>query len=132
LKKDRVPGIFSVLDCDNGGMMTTIDDWKKMAEDGLKVLKETAQDIAFNVEKQAKLGKKKYLDIAKVQRSIDKLFIEIGEYTYDELTAGRNLSKDDPFIKEKTIAITHMRSEIDGIEEEIHEIQKARPPKEEL
>jgi len=112
--------------------MTTIDDWKKMAEDGLKVLKETAQDIAFNVEKQAKLGKKKYLDIAKIQRSIDKLFIEIGEYTYDEITAGRNLSKDDPLIKEKTIAITHMRSEIDGIEEEIHEIQKARPPKEEL
>jgi hypothetical protein len=112
--------------------MATIDDWKKMAEDGLKVLKETAQDIAFNVEKQAKLGKKKYLDIARIQRSMDKLFIEIGEYTYDELTAGRNLCTDDPFIKEKTVAITHMRSEIDEIEEEIHEIQKARPPKEEL
>ncbi|MBP8745644.1 MAG: hypothetical protein KBH86_11020, partial [Syntrophorhabdus sp.] len=66
--------------------MTTLDDWKKMAEDGLKALKETAQDLAFNVEKQAKLGKKKYLDIAKIQRAIDKLLIEIGEYTYDEVT----------------------------------------------
>ncbi len=112
--------------------MATIDDWKKMAEDGLKVLKETAQDIAFNVEKQAKLGKKKYLDIAKIQRNIDKLLIEIGEYTYDELTAGRNISKDDSFIKEKTILIAHMRSEIDEIEEEIHEIQKAHPPKQEM
>jgi prefoldin subunit 5 len=112
--------------------MATIDDWKKMAEDGLKVLKETAQDIAFNVEKQAKLGKKKYLDIAKIQRNIDKLLIEIGEYIYDEVTAGRNISKDDSFIKEKTILIAHMRSEIDEIEEEIHEIQKARPPKQEM
>jgi len=110
-------------------VMTTLDDWKKMAEDGLKALKETAQDLAFNVEKQAKLGKKKYLDIAKIQRAIDKLLIEIGEYTYDEVTSGRNLSKDDPFIKEKTSSITHMRSEIDLIEEEIHEIQLARPPK---
>lgn len=109
--------------------MATIDDWKKMAEDGLKVLKETAQDIAFNVEKQAKLGKKKYLDIAKIQRSIDKVLIEIGEYTYDEITAGRSIGKDDPFIKERTGSITHMRSEIDEIEEEIHEIETARPPK---
>jgi predicted nucleic acid-binding Zn-ribbon protein len=111
--------------------MTTIDDWKKMAEDGLKALKETAQDLAFNVEKQAKLGKKKYLDIAKIQRAIDKLLIEIGEYAYDEMTAGRDLNKDDPFIKEKTNAITHMRSEIDEIEEEIHEIEKGRPTKQE-
>jgi hypothetical protein len=111
--------------------MATIDDWKKMAEDGLKVLKETAQDIAFTVEKQAKLGKRKYLDIAKIQRTIDKFLIEIGEYAYDEVTAGRNISKDDPLIKEKTSAITHMRLEIDEIEEEIHEIQKAHPPKQE-
>jgi predicted nucleic acid-binding Zn-ribbon protein len=111
--------------------MTTIDDWKKMAEDGLKALKETAQDIAFNVEKQAKLGKKKYLDIAKIQRTIDKLLIEIGEYAYDEVTAGRNLSKDDQFIKDKTGLITHMRSEIEEIEEEIHEIQQTRPTKQE-
>jgi len=112
--------------------MTTIDDWKKMAEDGFKALKETAQDIAFNVEKQAKLGKKKYLDIAKIQRTIDKLLIEIGEYAYDEVTAERNLSKDDPFIKEKVSTIARMRSEIDAFEEEIHEIKFARPPKQEL
>lgn len=111
--------------------MATIDDWKKMAEDGLKVLKETAQDIAFSVEKQAKLSKKKYLDIAKIQRTIDKLLVEIGEYTFDEVTADRNLSKDDPFIKEKVASIAHMRSEIDEIQEEIHEIEQARPPKQE-
>jgi len=111
--------------------MATIDDWKKMAEDGLKVLKETAQDIAFSVEKQAKLSKKKYLDIAKIQRTIDKLLVEIGEYTFDEVTADRNLSKDDPFLKEKVASIAHMRSEIDEIQEEIHEIEQARPPKQE-
>lgn len=109
--------------------MTTIDDWKKMAEDGLKVLKETAQDIAFNVEKQAKLGKRKYLDITKIQRNIDKILIEIGEYTFDEVTAGRDVNRSDPFIVEKANAITHMRLEIDGIQEEIHEIRKTHPPK---
>lgn len=111
--------------------MTTIDDWKKIAEDGLKALKETAQDIAFTVEKQAKLGKKKYLDIAKIQRTIDKLLIELGEYTYDEVTAGRSIGKDDPFVKEKTSAITHMRLQIDELQEEINELEKARPPKQE-
>jgi hypothetical protein len=115
-----------------GGRMANIDEWKKMAEDGLKVLKETAQDIAFNVEKQAKLGKKKYLDIAKIQRSIDKLLIEIGEYTFDEITAGRNIGKDDPLLKDKTTAIIRMRLEVDAIEEEINEILHARPPKHEV
>ncbi len=47
------------------------------------------------------------------------------------MTAERNLSKDDPFIKEKVSSIARMRSEIDAIEEEIHEIQLARPPKQE-
>ncbi|NLW34299.1 hypothetical protein [Syntrophorhabdus aromaticivorans] len=107
--------------------MTAIDDWKKIAEDGLKALKETAQDIAFSVEKQAKAGKKKYLDIAKIQRNIDRLLIEIGEYTFDEVTAGRNIDKDDPYLKERTSAITRMRCEIDEIEEEISTLRHTRP-----
>ena len=79
-----------------------------MAEDGLKTLKETAQDIAFNVEKQAKLGKRKVSRYCKkFYTTIDKILIEIGEYTYDEVTARRNLSKDDPFIKEKSLTSNH-------------------------
>lgn len=108
--------------------MTTIDDWKKMAEDGLKALKETAQDIALSVEKQAKVGKKKYLDIAKIQRSIDKLLIDIGEYTFDEVTAGRDVSKEDPFLKERTSSILRMRREIDQIEEEIDRLKRSKSP----
>ncbi len=34
--------------------MTLMDDFRKKTEDGLKTLKETAEGIAFNVEKQAK------------------------------------------------------------------------------
>jgi hypothetical protein len=112
--------------------MTTIDDLKKKAEEGLKVLRETAQDIAFSVEKQAKIGKRRYLDIAKIQRSIDKLLIEIGEYAYDEVTSGRDLSKKDPILAEKTGAITRMRLEIDAIEDEINSIRDTKLPKDQI
>ena len=108
--------------------MIIMDDWKKMAEDGLKAIKETAQDIAFSVEKQAKVGKKRYLDIAKIQRSIDKLLIDIGEYTFDEVTAGRDVSRDDPFLKERTSSILRMRQEIDEIEEEISRLKRSKSP----
>jgi hypothetical protein len=53
--------------------MAIIDDLKQKTEAGLKTLKETAQDIAFNVEKHAIIGKKKYLDITKLQRNIQKM-----------------------------------------------------------
>jgi hypothetical protein len=112
--------------------MALIDDLKKKTEEGLKTLKETAQDFAFNVEKQATIGKKKYVDISKLQRSIQSLFAEIGEYVYDEMTSGRHLKKDDPYVTERISRISDMRSEINAIEDEISEIQHKQPPKREL
>lgn len=109
--------------------MTLMDDLKKKTEEGLKTLKETAQDIAFNVEKQAKIGKKKYLDITKLQRTIQKLYGEIGEYVYDQFTSGRIPSMESPFLKERVSAITKLSMEIKEIEEEIEEIKKTVPSK---
>ncbi|MCX7965140.1 MAG: hypothetical protein N2596_00745 [Syntrophorhabdaceae bacterium] len=109
--------------------MTLMDELKKKTEEGLKTLKETAQDIAFNVEKQAKIGKKKYLDIAKLQRTIKKLYEEIGEYVYDQFTSGRTPTMDSPFLKERISTITKLSIEIREIEEEIEEIKKTTPPK---
>jgi hypothetical protein len=109
--------------------MTTIDDLKKKAEEGLKTLKETAQDIAFNVEKQAKIGKKKYVDITKIQRNIQKLYTEIGEYVYEEFSSGETPKIEDPSFKEKVSSISRMKLEIFDIEEEIGKIQKTQPPK---
>lgn len=108
--------------------MTLMDDIKKKTEEGLKTLKETAQDIAFNVEKQAKIGKKRYLDITKLQRTIQKLYAEIGEYVYDQFTSGRIPSMESPFLKERVNAITKLSIEIKEIEEEIEEIKKTVPP----
>ena len=108
--------------------MTLIDELKKKTEEGLKTLKETAQDLAFNVEKQAKISKKKYIDITKFQRDIQKLYMEMGQYAYEELSAGKTLTKDDPQLKEKIVSITNMNLEIRDIEDEIEEIQKAQPP----
>ncbi len=111
--------------------MAIIDDLKKKTEEGLKTLKETAQDIAFNVEKQAKISKMKYVDITKIQRNIQKTYAEIGEYVYDRFSSGKNVTKDDPLLKEKMAAISRMNLEIDDLEEEIGEIQRTQPPKHE-
>ncbi|HOV89209.1 MAG TPA: hypothetical protein PKW07_00665 [Syntrophorhabdaceae bacterium] len=109
--------------------MALMDDIKRKTEEGLKTLKETAQDIAFNVEKQAKIGKKKYLDITKLQKNIQKLYAEIGEYVYDQFTSGRTPTMESPFLKERISAITRLNMEIKDIEEEIEEIKKTAPPK---
>jgi hypothetical protein len=111
--------------------MAIIDDLKKKTEEGLKTLKETAQDIAFNVEKQAKISKMKYVDITKLQRSIQKTYAEIGEYVYDRFSSGKSVTKDDSLLTEKMAAISRMNLEIDDLEEEINEIQKTQPPKHE-
>ena len=113
-------------------MTSLIDDLKKKTEVGLKTLKETAQDFAFNVEKQATIGKKRYVDISKLQRGVQSLFAEIGEYVYDEMTSGRTPKKDDPYVTERIDRITAMKSEINAIEDEIAEIQHKHPPKREL
>ena len=109
--------------------MAIIDDLKQKTEAGLKTLKETAQDIAFNVEKHAIIGKKKYLDIARLQRNIQKANGEIGEYIYDQFTSEKTIGKDDPFIKDRMNTITKVRLSIKDIEEEIKTIQKTQPAK---
>jgi hypothetical protein len=111
--------------------MALIDDIKKKTEEGFKTLRETAQDFAFNVEKQAKIGKMKYVDITKLQKSMQTLFTEIGEYVYDETTSGRSIKANDPYVTERTDTITRMKGEITELEEEITEIQQTHPPKRE-
>lgn len=109
--------------------MAIIDELKKKTEEGLKSLKETAQDLAFNVEKQAKIGKKKYVDISKIQRNIHNTYAEIGEHVYDQFTSGKTPSIENPILKEKISSITRMKLEVRDIEEEIDDIQKTQPLK---
>ncbi len=109
--------------------MALIDDIRKRTEEGLKTLKETAQDIAFSVERQAMIGKKKYLDVTKLQRSIQKINAEIGEYVYDQYISGKSVSSDDPFIRDRLITITRMRLTIKDIEDEIAELESNKPPR---
>ena len=107
--------------------MALLDDIKKRTEEGLKTLKETAQDIAFNVERQAMIGKRKYLDVAKLQRSIQKVNAEIGEYVYDQFTCEKMVSPEDPFIRDRIASITRMRLTIKDIEDEIAELERSKP-----
>ncbi len=119
--------------CDlEGGKMALIDDLKKKTGEGLKTLRETAQDIAFNVEKQAMIGKKKYIDITKVQRNIQRLYVEIGEYIYDTLTSGKAVDQEDVYIGERVHSISELKLLIRDIEDEIEKIQQIQPPKDNL
>jgi len=109
--------------------MALMDDLKKKTEEGLKTLRETAQDFAFNIEKQATIGKKRYLDITKLQRNIQKLFTEMGEFVYEEMTSGRSVTKNEPYLQERVADILRMKQEIYAIEDEITEIEHTHPPK---
>ncbi len=110
--------------------MTIIDEFKKKTEDGLKTLKETAEGIAFNVEKQAKIARKK-MDIMKVQRRIQKLYAEVGEYVYGEYAMERVVTLETPFLKDRLNAISQLKAEVREIEEEIEETRRTQPPKHE-
>jgi hypothetical protein len=112
--------------------MDIIDELRQKTEAGLKTLKETAQDIAFNVEKQATIGKKRYLDITKIQKKMQVTHAEIGEYIYDQYSAEKTISKDDPFISDRINSLTRMRFAIKDLEEEIEEIKKTHPPRRDL
>lgn len=107
--------------------MTLMDDFKKRTEDGLKTLKETAEGIAFNVEKQAKIARKK-MDIMKIQRRIQKVYGEVGEYVYGEYTMERPISMESPFLRDRMASISQQKIEVREIEEEIEEIRLKQPP----
>jgi phage gp36-like protein len=109
--------------------MAIMDDLKKKTGEGLKTLKETAQDIAFNVEKQAKISKRKYVDITKLRRDIQKLYAEIGEYVFDQFSSGKPVDKEDPILKDRISSISRFFLHIRDIEEEIAEIEQTQPPK---
>ncbi len=107
--------------------MALMEDIRKKTEEGLRTLKDTAGEIAFNVEKQARIARRK-MDVLKIQRKIQKLYTEVGEYVYGEFAMARPLTTEVPFLSERMAAITKMKLEISEIEAEIEEMRKQHPP----
>ena len=108
--------------------MTLMDDFRKKTEDGLKTLKETAEGIAFNVEKQARIAGSK-MDVMRIRRKMQKLYAEIGEYVYGEFMLERQVAMEAPFLKDRMTAVSDMLAEIRRIEEEIEEARRTQPPR---
>ena len=108
--------------------MALMADWKKKTGEGLKTVKEKAEGIALNVEKLAKIARRKR-DIGRIQRRTQKLYTEIGGYVYVECTMGSPLTSEAPFLKERVSSISQMKVDIQKIEAEIEEIRKMQPPK---
>jgi hypothetical protein len=108
--------------------MTLMDDFKKRTEEGLKTLKETAESIAFNVEKQAKIARKK-MDVLKIQRRTQRVYAEVGEYVYGEYAIERPVTMETPFLKDRMVLISQLKAETREIENEIEEIRRAQPPR---
>ena len=107
--------------------MTLMDDLRRKTEDGLKTLKETAEGIAFNVQKQARIAGKK-MDILRIERKVRRLYTEVGEYVYGEFALERPIAMETPFLKESMTAISEMKAEIREIEKEIEEVRSTQPP----
>jgi hypothetical protein len=107
--------------------MTLMDDLRKRTEDGLKTLKETAEGIAFNVEKQARIARKK-MEVMKIQRGIQKIYSEVGEYVYGEYAMERPITMEGPFLKDRMTAISQMKLDVREIEQEIAEVRLTQPP----
>lgn len=107
--------------------MALMEDLKKKTGEGLKTLKETAEGIAFNVEKQAKIATKK-MDIMKIQRKLQKLYAEVGEYVYGEYALDRPLTLESPFLRERMGYIAQMKMEVREFEDEISELRRMQPP----
>jgi hypothetical protein len=107
--------------------MTIIDELKKKTGEGLKTLKETAGDIAFNVEKQARIARCK-MDITRLQRKVQKLYGEIGEYVYGEYALARQIATGSPFLKDRFNSIGQLKLDIQDIERDMEVLKKAQPP----
>lgn len=104
--------------------MPVIDEIKKKTEEGLKTLREVAQDIAHSLEIKAKITKKKYVDITRIKREIREAYAEIGEYVYDQYLSGKQIDMETPFIKERVEEIERGKKRIKELEEEIEELKK--------
>ena len=107
--------------------MAMMDDFMKKTGEGLKTLKETAEGIAMNVERQARVAGKK-MDIMRIQRRIQKTYGEIGEHVYREYAAERPVVVEFPYLKERLDAVSQMKAEIVRIEQEIAIIRDVQAP----
>jgi hypothetical protein len=108
-------------------IMAIVDDFVKKTGEGLKTLKETAEGIAMNVERQARVAAKK-MDIMRIQKRIQKTYGEIGEHVYREHAAERPVVVEFPYLQERLAAVSQMKDEILRIEEEITTMRDAQAP----
>lgn len=107
--------------------MTIMDEFVRKTEEGIKAIKETAEGIALNVEKQAKIAGKK-MDIMRIGRKIQKVYAEVGEYAYGEHVAGRPIDTQTPYVSERMDAVSRLKLEIGRIEAEIESLRQTQAP----
>jgi hypothetical protein len=106
--------------------MTIMDDFVKKTEEGIIALKETAEGVAFNLEKQARIAGKK-VDVLRIERKVRKVYGEIGEYVYGEYVAGRQIVPETLFLRQRMASISEMKRAIEEIEADIVVLREAQP-----
>ena len=107
--------------------MAIMDDFVKKTGEGLKTIRETAEGIALNVERQARVAARK-VDILRIRKRIQKTYSDIGGHVYREYAAGRPIVVQFPFLKERLAAVSELKAEIARIEEEIATIRDVQGP----
>lgn len=109
--------------------MKNIEEFRKKTEEGIRILKETAERVAQRVEKEAKIGKK-YLDIRRLKKEAERIYGEIGMYIYEEISSKKVINPEDPFLLEKFALIERIKKEIRELESEISALRLSTIEKE--
>lgn len=109
--------------------MASIDEVRKRTEEGFRTLREAAERIASTVEREAKIARK-YLEIRRLRKEMEKIYAEMGLFLYEVLLAKKTVDAEDPFLKERISLLERVKKEIGRLEEEIREMKLGEIAKE--
>ena len=70
----------------------------------------------------------KKMDILRIQRKIQSICAEIGEFVYEEYSMERPIITETPFLKERMASISEMKLDIGRIEAEVELLRRRQSP----
>jgi hypothetical protein len=96
-------------------------------KDASESLFKYSEKLVNKTEEYAKIAKLS-MDIKRFESSIEKIYMEIGEYVKKKIDQGEStLNTSDQFLSEKSASIEEIKKNIDEKRKEIAAIRKAQP-----
>lgn len=96
-------------------------------KDASESLFKYSEKLVNKTEEYAKIAKLS-MDIKRFESSIEKIYMEIGEFVKKKIDQGEStINVNDKFLSEKSASIEEIKKNIDAKREEIAAIRKAQP-----